>query len=240
MAKVIKGVQAFLGEYDISGVGTGLEAAPEIEVQEYRPWNSLAVRKEAGLQMGTASLSGVLEFDDAGKSLFSRRGIKVPFSAHIERTPAQAGDDTLFLNPVQGTISAPATQGDLSTFQLDLQADGPIIWGKVLAIGNKTVTAVGSPTQFPAVAAGRNVYAVIHVTALAGASPTIDVVIESDNSVIMSSPTARFTFQQFTVPGSEYLVLPAGPGITDTWWRASWTLGGTSPEAFISVSLGIV
>lgn len=240
MSKVIKGVHAFLGEHDISGVGTGLDASPEIEVQEYRPWNELAVRKEPGLATGSATLNGIFELDDAGKSLFDRRGVKVPFSAHLLRHPAQEGDDSLFLNPVQGSLQAPATQGDLSTFQLDLQADGPIIFGKVLAIGQKSASGNGGAIQFPAVAAGQTVYAVLHVTDVQGTGPTLDVVIESDDAAGFLSPTTRFTFAQLTVPGFEFLALPAAAGITDTWWRASWALGGTTPQATLSVSLGIV
>ena len=105
MAKVVKGVHAIVGEFDMSGVGTGLEPAMDQEVQEYRPWNSLAVRKEVGLRNDTATLSGVLELDDAGKAMFTRQGLYVPVSFHIDRWPAQVGDSSLFYQAIDGVVS---------------------------------------------------------------------------------------------------------------------------------------
>src|SRR5690606_21330386 len=166
------------------------EPAMDQEVQEYRPWNSLAVRKEVGLRNDTATLSGVLELDDAGKAMFTRQGLYVPVSFHIDRWPAQVGDSSLFYQAIDGSCQAGAVQGDLATFQLQLPAAQPMVLGKVLAIGEYTSDTDETGVELPAVAAGRTVYAVLHGIEV---GETVDVVIETDEDGDFNSPTTRFT-----------------------------------------------
>lgn len=241
MAKVFKGIQAFLGAFDISAAATGFEPGMQLEIRDYRPFNSNAVRKEPGMRSDSAKLSGCFEFDDAGgNALFTGEGLEAPFSAHVDQYPAAEGDSCLFFDSIQGSIQAAAKQGDLQAFDLTLGPSGPIVFGKTLAAGDKSATGNGAGVSLPAVAAGQKIFAISHLVAISGAGATYDLTIESSADAGFSSPVTRFTFTQLGAIGSQFLELDAGSGITDTYWRAVWTLAGTGPQVTVAVALGIV
>ena len=82
-------------------------------------------------------------------------------------------------------------------------------------------------------------YAALHVISRSGTSPTIDVLIQSDDNAAFSSPTTRVTFTQQSAIGSEWGTRLVGP-ITDDYWRASWTIGGSNTPTFgIVVTAGV-
>ena len=67
-------------------------------------------------------------------------------------------------------------------------------------------------------------------------SPTLDVIIESDDNGSFSSATTRITHTQATAATSEFLSVAGA--VTDDYWRASWTFGGTGTITF-AVIIGI-
>jgi hypothetical protein len=105
---------------------------------------------------------------------------------------------------------------------------------------NRTVTSSSSTTgsnTLGAVATGARVGASLHVLSLAGTSPSITVKIQSDDNSGFSSPTDRITFAAATTRSGQFGVL-AGP-VTDTYWRATYTVSGTGPSIAFAVSIGI-
>lgn len=80
-----------------------------------------------------------------------------------------------------------------------------------------------------------DVTAELHVTALTGTTPTVDVVLEGSGEATFTSPVGLLTFTQVTVSTNaqapnQTFVLP--PKI-----RARTTVGGTGPAATFSVIL---
>ncbi|SCL43268.1 hypothetical protein GA0074692_6797 [Micromonospora pallida] len=69
------------------------------------------------------------------------------------------------------------------------------------------------------------------------ATPSVTVTIQSDDAAGMATPTDRLTFTAATVAGGQTLRL-AGP-ITDTYYRATWTVSGTTPSFLFVVALGL-
>lgn len=96
----------------------------------------------------------------------------------------------------------------------------------------------GSGFQLGSLSATQRAIPFIHVVDAQGDSPTLDVTIESDEADDFLSAATRFTFSQFTERGSQVLPQLDGP-ITDDWWRAVWTVGGTSPSFKFLVGLYI-
>jgi hypothetical protein len=96
------------------------------------------------------------------------------------------------------------------------------------------VYALGAAT------ATQHLYGVLHVLAVSGTNPTLDVVIQSDDAEGFASGTTRGTFTQKTAVGSQFLTPVAGP-VTDTHWRCTWTIGGTNTPSFtIALVVGIL
>jgi hypothetical protein len=67
--------------------------------------------------------------------------------------------------------------------------------------------------------------------AFGGTSPTLDVIVQSDDASGFPSATNRITFTQATGFTAEYATPVAG-AITDDWWRVNFTIGGTASPNF--------
>ena len=103
-----------------------------------------------------------------------------------------------------------------------------------------TLTATGNGTsqQLGAVTSAQKVYAAIHIWSISGTStPTITVKIQSDDNSSFTSATDRITFTAATAIGSQYKATAGA--ITDTYWRANYTITGTNPIFAIAISCGI-
>lgn len=126
--------------------------------------------------------------------------------------------------------------GDLLAFSLKAESRGtPLIRAVPLKDGTSamvTSTANGTKYAVGAVSATQYLYAGLHVLAYQGTSPTLDVVIQSDADGGAGGETTRITFTQVAgATGAQYATRVAG-AITDTYWRANWTIGGSSTPGF--------
>lgn len=137
-------------------------------------------------------------------------------------------------SPVGGAV------GDLAPFNVALGAAGDVQILTSLQATTRTVTGNGSAFQLGAISATQKIVGVLQVFAASGTTPTLDAKIQSDTSGF-ASPIDRITFPQMTQAGILAFSVPAavnGP-ITDDFWRASWTIGGTGPSFSFIVGLHI-
>jgi hypothetical protein len=103
----------------------------------------------------------------------------------------------------------------------------------------RTATGTGTGLNLGAVAAGKRLYASLHVLSVAGtATPTITGRIESSVDNTFAAPTTRATFAAATAVGGQVLRTD-GTAYTDTWWRIAWTISGTTPSFLFAAALGI-
>jgi hypothetical protein len=130
--------------------------------------------------------------------------------------------------PVRGEI------GDTAGFQLSLDSSAPLVRGALLAQRTAAASGSGPAVQLGAVGSGQRLYAALHLTALTGTS--LAMKIQSAPTSSFSSPTDRLVFSTATGAIGIWATPVAGP-ITDTWWRATWTLTGTSST--FAVAAGI-
>lgn len=141
----------------------------------------------------------------------------------------------LSYTPITGKV------GDLATGSISgASSTGPVVRGVVLHPRvARTSSAAGTGRQIGAVSAGQKVYAALHVTAVSGTSPTLDVIVQSDDNADFSSPTTRLTFTQATGRTSQLLSLTGA--VTDDYWRVSYTIGGTDDPTFtFAVTCGVI
>jgi hypothetical protein len=140
----------------------------------------------------------------------------------------------LTYTPVQGAVGELA-MGNIS----GSSSTGPVVRGKLLHPSNvsRSSSSTGTGRQLGAVAAGQKVYAALHVIAASG-TPTLDVIVQSDDNAGFTTPTTRLTFTQATGLTSE--LLSTAGAITDDYWRVSYTIGGSSPEFAFAVTCGII
>lgn len=136
-------------------------------------------------------------------------------------TPTGAdGSDAFMFQGVDTNLSLLGDVGSVSPFSLTQMVrssvgakDGKLLLPKQTITGNTDGTAV----QMGTVAAGENVYTVIHCFT---AGTTADVIVESDSQAdFLGTPTERSS-TTITATGGTWVVPVAGP-ITDDWWRVS-------------------
>ena len=141
----------------------------------------------------------------------------------------------LSYTPIQGAVGELA-MGSIS----GSSATGPVVRGKLLHPSNvnRTSSSTGTGRQLGAVATGQRVYGALHVIFASG-TPTLDVIVQSDDNGSFTTPTTRLTFTQATGRTAQ-LVSAAGP-ITDDYWRVSYTIGGSGTPTFaFAVTVGII
>jgi len=137
--------------------------------------------------------------------------------------------------------SPAAPIGKMFGFQIAGDGDGaPLVRGQLMANRTVTVTGNGTAFQLGAVGATQKVYASLHVLrGVSGTAPTLNVKLQSAPASNFAAPTDRITFSQAIAAGAQWGA-PASGAITDTWWRAVWTLGGTTPSFPFVVVAGII
>lgn len=127
MARVIKDGFISLGAIDRSALCESFEPSWELEIQESRPFDQMAVRKDAGLNNNSFTATFV---DDEALTitqwLNDNQGTKVAFalrySAQVIGITNPEWTGTVIVPPT----APPATQGEITRLQVTLQVDGEI------------------------------------------------------------------------------------------------------------------
>lgn len=145
-------------------------------------------------------------------------------------TGGAAGELAYFLKSMETEYGLIGQVGEIFAFRLSAEGVSEMVRGTVMNNSALTATGTGTARQLGAVTADQKVYAAMHVTAVSGTNPTLDMVLQSDDAEGMASATSRITFAQATAITSEWLTAD-GP-ITDDWWLPSFTVGGTDTPSF--------
>ena len=126
-------------------------------------------------------------------------------------------------------------------------ATADLAWGtrSYAAKGNlafdRTITSNvnSSVINLGALAASQTILLAVTTTgSTTGTSPTLDIELFSDSTSGFSSPTSRLSTSQLgSVRTSEVVKLSGA--ITDSYWRVSATVGGTSPSYSVAVAIAI-
>lgn len=138
-------------------------------------------------------------------------------------------------NPLGGTVG----EMHKTTFAASGGSGYPVVRGQLFkAAAAVTSSSNSSAVQLGAVTASQRIYAAIHVLSASGTSPTLDVIVQSDDNSGMTTATTRLSLTQATAITSEFA--SAAGAIADDYWRISWTIGGSATPTFsFVVALGI-
>ena len=247
-ATILTNVRLFTGAADLTGVSNKLELDAEREEKDVTTFLDSAdpdngwKKVTGGLGSATASASGFWEALDISKvddtSWADLGGISA-WTACV--TSSAVGSLAYFLKAMRGKYTLLGAVGDVNPWAAEAKSAWPLVRGTVMHPPGtaRTTTGTGTAVQTGAVSATQQIYAALHVLSIAGtATPTITVAIESNVDNTFGAPTTRLTFGAATVIGGQ-VIRAAGP-ITDTWWRAKWTISGSSPSFLFITSIGVV
>lgn len=232
----------YVDGYDLSGDHNALAMLPEIEPLDATAFGMGTRKHIAGLKTLTFNHQGIWNAGTGAVEdvLHGDLGVVNKPMTIAPKTGAE-GEVAYFLRSHISAYRPGASIGELFAFSVEGEVSDSVgvIRGTVLGTGAKTATGDGTAYQLGAVASGESLYAVMHVTAVSGTNPTLDVILESDDAEGFPSGTTRITFTQATAIGSEWATPVAGP-ITDDWWRLSYTIGGTDTPTFtVAIIVGI-
>jgi len=216
-----------------------LEAtAPEVDVSTFDTTGYAETL--AGLLKASLRFDGFWDAAEPDASAFAQIS-KADWPATVVKpagTVPAVADVAYFLLASEFSYTLGGQVGAASRLSLALTGAGALLRGAVADYqAAATATGNGTGSNLGAVTAAQRLYYAVHVVGASGTTPTLDLVIESDDADTFASATTRVTVAQFNDVGTAYGSV-AGP-ITDTWWRVTRTLGGTSPEFTYLVALAI-
>lgn len=149
-----------------------------------------------------------------------------------ENSPAVGGD-------VSGLLQADMSFVNETKYIIKCEGastGGTLLWTTATSSGN------GSGVDFGALSAGETLYAWLAVdrATVSGTTPTLDVTIERSASDSWGAPTTVYTFTQATDSANTHQVKNSETGAqAETWYRAAYTIGGSTPSFRFFVGLGV-
>lgn len=248
MPNIMTNVRLFTGGADLTGQSNKVEwstTVDEVDVTHFSdsddPEEHVWREVLGGLFDTQISAEGFWEAGDSGKvddASWQSLGLGDVWS--LCPMGAAFGQRALLTKTVPKEYKVLGEIGKAAPWTLGGKGAWPVPYGRVLHEPGAAETATGEHTGFElgAVPAGKHLYAALHVLSVAGTStPTITVAIESDVDNTFSSPNTQLTFTPATARSAEALRV-AGP-ITDTWYRAKFTITGSTPSFLFLLTFGV-
>lgn len=245
---ILKNVRIFSGGADLTGQSNKVELGGEFEEKDTTNFASYdvatdSVWKEVKAGLGAAKLAAAGQWqagdigqvdDDAWAALGGVGAWTVcPVTAAV-------GGLAYIVNGMRSTYKFGGGVGDVNPWEGGAASTWPLARGLSAhpPATARTATGNGSAITLPAVAASQFLIASLHVLSVAGtAAPTITVKIQSDADNTFASPTDQLAFTAATTRGGQ--IARVGGAITDTSYRASWTISGTAPSFLFAIGIGI-
>lgn len=238
----IKNTKVYLDGFDLSGDLNASALDYGAEMLDATTFGNEARINTAGLYTARMNHEGHWRAGGTGPddSIYARLGTANAVVTLAPETGAVAEIAYTF-RAVHSEYSQGGQVGAITPFSVTAEGDDgvPPVRGKILkAAGSVTATGTGTAVGVGAATSGQTVYAALHVISASGTSPTLDVVVQSDVDNTFTTPATVATFAQKTAIGSDWQTA-AGPN-TDTYFRVSYTVGGTSPSFSFIVVVGII
>lgn len=240
--QVLTNCKVYADAYDLTGSSNKADLKYSADIKDKTVFGNTSKSRMAGLKNTELSLEGFWE-SGAGKiDTLAEAYLGIPGKI-ITLSPdgGDQGDIFYAFKSILGDYQSGAQVGELLPFTYNASGSDAqgLIRGTVLENAAKTASANGTGRQLVDVDSGQYLYAVMHILAVSGTNPTLDMIIQSDDAAGFTSATNRITFAQQTAVGAVWATRVAGP-ITDDYWRASWTIGGTDdPSVTVFVGLAI-
>ncbi|WP_419316970.1 hypothetical protein ACN2C7_10950 [Caulobacter sp. ErkDOM-E] len=200
--------------------------------------DSFKVRR-GGLKSGVVSCEGFFDADlDAGlDQAFGVAGQIVTIGAPDVGEGALAYGLKAFAgdySPWGGKI------GDLAGFSLGAVSDGELVRGAIAADRTVSANGTGVGIQLPAPAAPLRLFAGLHILSMS-AGATLDVEVKSaPTNAFAGGGTTRIDFGVVNAAAAPFAAWSSfAAGTTETWFRAAFTLTGTTPQAVVALFLGV-
>lgn len=241
MAKqILQNAKLWLDGYDLSGDISAMALDYSADMAEVTTIGDTAKQRIAGLRTVRASHQGLW---DAGTGkpdplLFDRVGSSSVIVTIAAGGAGAEGQRVWFSTLAGASYRFGAPVGDALPFSVELDSAGQLVSGTAIHNATKTANGVGTAFNSGVISSAQRGYATLHLLAISGAGAVLDVIIQSAATSAFTTPNQRGAFASAGAIGAQSISF-VGP-VTEPWWRASWTLAGTTPSATFVVSFGIL
>lgn len=232
----------YIDKYDFTGQINSQDLKIMADMLENTVYGADTRSNKAGLVSADVTHSGFIQLGvgNIEDILFGNVGVTGKIVSLIPEG-ATEGNIAYSIQSIASGFSQSGKVGDLLAFNFAATSHDKVVRGTVGAIGAKTTTTFGTARNLGLVGATQKLYGILHITAVSGTNPTLDVIIRSDALVGMGSPTTRITFTQATAITSQWATPVSGAIADDLWWQIGWTIGGTNTPSFtIMVAIAIL
>ncbi|MDX2946815.1 hypothetical protein PV383_38450 [Streptomyces caniscabiei] len=243
MSTILTNVRCFAVGVDLTGVSNKVEISAEVESKDRTNYASNGWGEViGGLASAQLSAGGQWEAGDPSKvddASWSQLGGVGPWSISANNA-ATVGSLAYLTNAMRSDYKLGDAVGEVAPWTGTAKSSWPVARGQFAHPPGtaRTATGTGTGLELGAVAAGKRLYASLHVLSVAGTTPSITARVESSVDNTFAAPTTRLTFAAATAVGGQILRTD-GTAITDTWWRMAWTISGTTPSFMFVDALGI-
>lgn len=242
MAKQVwTGVAYFVGDANLTSQGNQLSFESMVEEKDVTTWGSGGAKEViGGLESVAITGGGFVDYGsawDADREFYDGKRLVVPHSIGPSNSGYAVAAPAYVVKALGTDIKLFTSIGEVLPWSLSASGSSQTGHGAFLYSPASAITGTGNGTavQVGAVASGKSMLAALHVVATTG-SPTLDVVVQSDDNSGMTSATDRITFTQATAKGSQFKSVAGA--ITDDYWRVKLTFGGTG-SITVAVAVGV-
>lgn len=235
---VLTDASILLGGVDMTAKSNQIQLSYDVEARDATVFGNDTRINKGGLWVVSGSVGGFTDETLAGSAVFDAVGAG-PTVFQVS-APGDDGDvGYAFKSMAAAYTPLDGTVGDMAGDSVSLvgKSGSPLVRGTILHPNTaRSSSADGTGRQLGSVSASQSVYGALNITAASG-TPTLDVVVESDDNASFTSAVTRLTFSQASDVGAEWK--SAAGAISDDYWRVSYTIGGTDPSFTFQVLVGI-
>lgn len=233
----------YLASADLTGFSNKTEWTSEVEDLDKTTFASGGAKERTGGLFDTSATvdcfwqAGDLSMPD--NAFWDNLGVHtVPYT--VVPTAGTVGSLAYLTRMLESSIKMDGEVGKLLKASGELKGSWPPIRGTVLHPQGtaRSSTGTGTAQQLGALSATQALYVTLHVLSVSGTTPSLTVKIQSDDNSGFTSATDRGTFTAETALGRGQTMKIDG-AVTDDYWRAAWTISGTTPSFLFAVAAGI-
>lgn len=235
-----KETELFLCEFDISCFVNNIDLTQDIDLPEVTTFCDDTRRYINGLKNATGSIGGFIDDDaDTGIDAILQATFNVPTSSIWTDAPNgfAVGNIAYLFRALINSYNTTQPVDGVQAFTADLQLDGDLSRGFSLhANAAETASQNGNGVDLQnaqgydgAVTSTTGYVAHLHVCAVSGTTPTIDVAVQ-DSSDDMAYSDLDLVFAQATGVSCERLEQSPGGETVDQFIRSEWVIAGTDPS----------
>ncbi len=239
---VLTGVRLFAVGVDLTSSNNKAELSADIEEKDATTYASGGWKELlGGLASSEIDAEGLWEAGDPSKvddAAWSNLGGNGPWT--VAPLSANVGDLAYTTKALQSEYKLLGAVGDIAPWSAKASGSWPLARGQIAHPPGtaRSTSGTGTSINLGAVAAGKRLYASLHVLSVAGTTPSLTVEIEGDTATGFPSPVTYLTYSAANAVGGQILRTD-GTAITDSWFRAKWTVSGTTPSFMFVVAFGI-